>query len=46
MIERLFDRTNEIRVAEAAHGPADARRYDYLPTYMIHGLTRLNLEFG
>ena len=45
VIERLFDRTNEIRVAEAAHGPADARRYDYLPTYMIHGLTRLNLEF-
>ena len=37
VIERLFDRTKEIRVAEAAHGPC-ARRYDYLPTYMIHGL--------
>jgi cytochrome P450 family 150 subfamily A5 len=45
VIERLFDRTREIRVSEAAHGPAGARRYDYLPTYMIHGLRRLNLEF-
>jgi cytochrome P450 len=45
VIERLLDRTDEIRVAEAAHGPADARRYDYLPTYMIRGLAALNLEF-
>ena len=45
VIERLFDRTTEIRVSQAAHGPADARRYDYLPTYMIHGLSKLNLEF-
>ena len=45
VIERLFDRTNEIRVSESAHGPAGARRYEYLPTYMIHGLRTLNLEF-
>jgi len=45
VIERLFDRTREIRISEAAHGPAGARRYDYLPTYMIHGLRALNLEF-
>jgi cytochrome P450 len=45
VIERLFDRTSDIRVRESAHGPADARRYEYLPTYMIHGLRRLNLEF-
>ena len=45
MIERLFDRTSEIRVAEAAHGQAGARRYEYLPTYMIRGLRQLNLEF-
>ena len=45
VIERLFDRTDEIRVTEAAHGPADARRYEYLPTWMIRGLTQLNLEF-
>ena len=45
VIERLFDRTAGIRVSEAAHGPVGARRYEYLPTYMIRGLTRLNLEF-
>jgi len=45
VIERLFDRTKDIHISEAAHGPAGARRYDYLPTYMIHGLTSLNLEF-
>jgi hypothetical protein len=46
VIERLFDRTAEIRVSEAAHGPAGAHRYQYLPTYMIRGLTELTLEFG
>jgi cytochrome P450 len=45
VIERLFDRTKEIRVSEATHGPSGARRYDYLPTYMIHGLRQLTLEF-
>jgi cytochrome P450 family 150 subfamily A5 len=45
VIERLFDRTSEIRVSESAHGPVDARRYEYLPTYMIHGLRQINLEF-
>jgi hypothetical protein len=26
-------------------GPAGARRYRYLPTFILRGLTRLNLEF-
>jgi cytochrome P450 len=43
-IERLFDRTADIRISEAEHGPADARRYDYLPTYILRGLTHLHLE--
>jgi cytochrome P450 len=46
VLERLFDRTSEIRVSEAVHGPAAARRYEYLPTYMIHGLRELALEFS
>jgi cytochrome P450 len=46
VLERLFDRTSEIRVSEAVHGPAGARRYGYLPTYMIRGLSGLSLEFG
>jgi cytochrome P450 len=44
-IERLLDRMAGIRISEAAHGPAGARRYDYVPTYILRGLSRLNLEF-
>ncbi|MFF0224109.1 cytochrome P450 [Streptomyces sp. NPDC004629] len=44
-VERLLDRTTDIRISERVHGPADARRYRYLPTYMLRGLTRLHLEF-
>jgi cytochrome P450 len=44
-IERLLDRTADIRISERRHGPADARRYRYLPTFILRGLTRLNLEF-
>jgi cytochrome P450 len=44
-IERLLDRTSDIRLSERKHGPAGARRYRYLPTYILRGLTRLYLEF-
>jgi cytochrome P450 family 150 subfamily A5 len=44
-LERLLDRTADIRIDERVHGPADARRYRYLPTFILRGLTRLNLEF-
>ncbi len=43
-IERLLDRTTEIRIAEEHHGPPDARRYRYMPTYILRGLTQLHLE--
>ena len=45
-IERLFDRTTDIRINEAAHGPAGARRYDYLRTHMFRGLTTLQLDLA
>ena len=45
-IERLLERMKDIRISESAHGPADARRYDYVPTYILRGLTRLHLEFS
>jgi hypothetical protein len=35
----------DIRISESEHGPPDARRYDYVPTYILRGLTRLHLEF-
>ncbi|MBA4863576.1 cytochrome P450 [Streptomyces sp. PSKA54] len=44
-IERLLDRTTDIRLAEEKHGPEGARRYRYVPTFMLRGLTRLFLEF-
>jgi cytochrome P450 family 150 subfamily A5 len=44
-IERLLDRMADIRISESEHGPADARRYEYAPTYILRGLQRLHLEF-
>ncbi|MGV0837707.1 cytochrome P450 [Mycolicibacterium thermoresistibile] len=44
-LERLLDRTTEIRISEAEHGPPGARRYSYIPTYILRGLTQLHLEF-
>ena len=44
-IERLLDRTTNIGISEEHHGPPDARRYHYMPTYILRGLTRLHLEF-
>ena len=44
-LERLLDRTTDIRISESKHGPAGARRYQYIPTYILRGLTELHLEF-
>ena len=43
--ERFLGRMSDIRISEAEHGPADARRYEYTPIYMLRGLERLFLEF-
>jgi cytochrome P450 len=45
-INRLLDHTSSIAIAEQAHGPSGARRYEYLPTYFLRGLARLELEFA
>jgi cytochrome P450 len=44
-LERLLDRTTDIRISEAHHGPPGQRRYQYIPTYILRGLTTLHLEF-
>jgi cytochrome P450 len=44
-VERILDRTTDIRISEREHGPAGARRYQYVPTFILRGLTRLHLEF-
>jgi cytochrome P450 len=45
-INRLLDRTSDIWIDEDEHGPAGARRYRYLPTFILRGLTRLHIEFS
>jgi cytochrome P450 len=44
-LERILDRMSDIRISEAAHGPAGARRYEYVPTYVFRGLANLHIEF-
>lgn len=44
-LERFLDRTTDIRLSEAHHGPAHARHYDYEPTYLLRGLSALHIEF-
>jgi cytochrome P450 len=44
-IERLLDRMTDLRISEAHHGSPDARHYDYVPTYILRGVSRLHLEF-
>ncbi|MBN2624407.1 MAG: cytochrome P450 [Acidimicrobiales bacterium] len=45
-INRILERTSDITISEDEHGPADDRRYDYLPTYFLRGLRRLHLEMS
>ncbi len=45
-VNRFLDRTAHITISESHHGPADGRRYDYLPTFFLRGLERLYLEFA
>jgi cytochrome P450 family 150 subfamily A5 len=44
-IERLLDRMDNITISEKEHGPAGARRYVYVPTYSLRGVSRLHIEF-
>ena len=44
-LQRLLDRIGDIRISEPYHGPAEARRWDYSPTWMLRGLEELHLEF-
>ncbi|RDH76320.1 cytochrome P450 [Mycolicibacterium moriokaense] len=42
-VERFLDRTTDISISEAEHGPADQRHFDYDPTFIIRGLSNLHL---
>jgi cytochrome P450 len=44
-LERILDRTRDIRLSEEHHGPPADRRFSYVPTWVLRGLTELHLEF-
>jgi len=44
-LTRILERMSDIRIDESVHGPADARQYSYVPTYILRGLTKLHIEF-
>lgn len=44
-LEGFLARTSDIRISEAHHGPAGARRYAYEPTYLLSGLQALHVEW-
>ncbi len=43
-LERLLARTRDIRISEEHHGPPEARRYVYEPTYTFRSLAELHVE--
>ncbi|PZU25924.1 MAG: cytochrome P450, partial [Microbacterium sp.] len=43
LLERILTRTAHIDLDESRHGPAHDRRFDYVPTYILRGLTDLRV---
>ena len=44
-LERILDRMRDIRLSDEHHGPPNARRFSYEPTWVLRGLTKLHLDF-
>lgn len=44
-IERILDRMSDIVLDEDHHGPPEARRFAYEPTYILRGLTDIHIRF-
>jgi cytochrome P450 len=44
-IERILDRLADISIDEEKHGPAGSRAYNYEPTFILRGLTEINISF-
>ena len=45
-VERILDRMADIQIDEEKHGPADDRRFTYEPTFIVRGLTDINITFA
>jgi cytochrome P450 len=44
-LERILDRMADIAIDADAHGPVGARNFSYEPTFVLRGLTELNITF-
>ena len=44
-LERILDRTRNIRLSEEHHGPPSARHFEYEPTWVLRGMRALHIEF-
>ena len=44
-LNRILDRMGDISIAEAVHGAADARRYDYEVPFVLRGLAELHITY-
>jgi cytochrome P450 len=44
--ERVLARMRDMKISEPHHGPVDARRYSYDPTFFARGLKELHIEFS
>ncbi|WP_179475699.1 cytochrome P450 [Mycolicibacterium vinylchloridicum] len=44
-IERLLNRLGDIQISDAAHGPSGARQFNYVPLWILRGLTELHLDY-
>ena len=44
-VERILDRTRDIRLSEEHHGPPGNRTFRYEKTWILRGLTKLYIEF-
>jgi cytochrome P450 len=45
-LDRILDRMRDIRLDEEHHGPPEARRFRYEPTWILRGLSNLHLTFA
>jgi cytochrome P450 len=44
-VNRLLDRAANFRISESHHGSPEDRVYQYDPTFIMRGLSALNIEF-
>jgi cytochrome P450 len=44
-VERILDRMSDITIDEDKHGTVGDRSYNYEPTFILRGLTELNIKF-